>query len=231
MNKNLRFEEDTFYINSLIKKGENQHLDFKHKIDDARKIARAMAAFANASGGTLLIGVKDNGSITGVKTEEEWYMLQAAAEYYSKPKIPYTINLWKVDKKFVLEAIIYESKTKPHYVQNEKGKWTVYIRINDQNLVAEPIVVHLLKTSQAKSTKKIIIKAEDQKIMSLFKHDTELTFDDILRNSLLPYNIVKSVITRLVQIRILNYKLNTKHTFFFINDIELYNKYMNECFL
>ena len=50
------------YIQDLILEGEHEHQDFKYQITDARKIARSIAAFANNSGGHLLIGVKDNGN-------------------------------------------------------------------------------------------------------------------------------------------------------------------------
>ena len=75
------------YIESLIEQGESQVLDFKYNINDSKKIAKSLVAFANTNGGTLLIGVRDNGSIAGIRTDEELYMLEAAAEVYSKPKI------------------------------------------------------------------------------------------------------------------------------------------------
>ena len=53
------------------------HQDFKYQITDARKIARSISAFANNSGGHLLVGVKDNGSIVGVSSDEEIYMIVA----------------------------------------------------------------------------------------------------------------------------------------------------------
>ena len=56
------------YIEKLIEQGEHQHLDFKFAVNDSRKIARSLVAFANTTGGKLLIGVKDNGTIAGVRT-------------------------------------------------------------------------------------------------------------------------------------------------------------------
>ncbi|MDY5609301.1 MAG: putative DNA binding domain-containing protein, partial [Sodaliphilus sp.] len=48
------------YILQLIDEGEHEHQDFKYQISDAKKIARSISAFANNSGGRLLVGVKDN---------------------------------------------------------------------------------------------------------------------------------------------------------------------------
>ena len=70
---------DTEYIHTLIAEGEHQQQDFKFEISDARKIARTLSAFSNTDGGRLLIGVKDNGKIAGVRSEEEKYMIEAAA--------------------------------------------------------------------------------------------------------------------------------------------------------
>ena len=64
------------YLKKLIAGGENQHLDFKYCISDSRKIARTLSAFANSDGGRLLIGVRDNGSIAGIKSDEEYYMVE-----------------------------------------------------------------------------------------------------------------------------------------------------------
>jgi predicted HTH transcriptional regulator len=73
------------HIYDLINQGEHQTLDFKHSITDSKKIARSLAAFANTNGGRLLVGVRDNRSIAGVKSDEEFYMVQAAADMYCKP--------------------------------------------------------------------------------------------------------------------------------------------------
>ena len=64
------------HIKTLIAEGEHQQLDFKFEISDASKIARSLVAFANTDGGKLLIGVKDNGVIRGIRSDEEKYMLE-----------------------------------------------------------------------------------------------------------------------------------------------------------
>mgnify|MGYP000599236676 CR=1 FL=1 len=70
----MKLLTDTDYIHALIAEGEHQQQDFKFEISDARKIAKTLSAFANTDGGRLLIGVKDNGKIAGVRSAEEKYM-------------------------------------------------------------------------------------------------------------------------------------------------------------
>lgn len=107
---------DTQYIRQLVSEGEHCHQDFKFEISDARKIARSLSAFANTEGGRLLIGVKDNGKIAGVRSDEEIYMIEAAATMYCKPKVELETQTYKVEGKTVLEIRINETVSKNLYM-------------------------------------------------------------------------------------------------------------------
>ena len=96
-------------IEALIEQGEHQQLDFKFEVSDSKKIARTLSAFANTDGGRLLIGVKDNGNISGVRSEEEYYMIEAASRMYTRPEVPFEATRWEVNGKTVLEVYIAPS--------------------------------------------------------------------------------------------------------------------------
>lgn len=133
-------------IRKLILQGEGTTLDFKKTITNCSKIAKTMVSFANNKGGKLLIGVADDGKITGVKSEEEEkYMIQKAAGFYTKPAIEPVFEEVYIDDKTVLVAQIAESETKPHYALGEDGKWWVHIRVKDKSVLASKIVVDVLK--------------------------------------------------------------------------------------
>jgi len=133
------------YIHKLIAQGEHQQLDFKFEIADSRKIAKTFVAFANTDGGKLLIGVKDNGVIAGVRSEEEKFMAEAAAQMYSSPNVSFDYKEWIVDGKKVLEVTIHKGNEKPYYAENEDGKWMVYIRVNDQTILANKVLINAWK--------------------------------------------------------------------------------------
>ena len=80
--KDLRPVRGRYYIRELISQGEHEEQDFKFAISDARKIARSVSAFANNRGGRLLVGVKDNGTIAGVRSEEDIFVVEQAARMY-----------------------------------------------------------------------------------------------------------------------------------------------------
>jgi predicted HTH transcriptional regulator len=135
-------------IKKLIFEGEGVTLDFKKTITNCGKIARTMVSFANNKGGRLLIGVADDGSILGVKSEdEERYMILKAAGLFAKPALEPVFEEIYVDDKLVLVVEIRESNTKPHYALAEDGKWWVYVRVKDKSVLASKIVVDVLKRS------------------------------------------------------------------------------------
>src|SRR6056297_1229946 len=121
-------------LQKLIDEGEHQQQDFKYCINDSKKIAKSLVAFANTDGGRLLIGVKDNGKIVGISTDEEFYMVEAAAKIYSSPPVNFSTKQWHSEGKTVLEISVEPSTERPHYAKDHSGKWLAYIRKKDENI-------------------------------------------------------------------------------------------------
>jgi predicted HTH transcriptional regulator len=144
------------YIRNLIAEGESQTLDFKYAINDSRKIARALVAFANTDGGRLLVGVRDNGSIAGIRSDEEIYMVDTAAVLYCRPEINYTIKQHTSEGKTILEVEVFKGEKRPYQVKDEDGRWIAYFRHNDQNLVANRILLQVWRKGEKK--KGVIVK-------------------------------------------------------------------------
>ena len=136
------------YIHKLIEQGEHQTQDFKFEISDSRKIAKTFVAFANTDGGRLLIGVKDNGTLKGVRSMEEYYMAEAGAAMYSSPAVEFESREWNVEGKKILEITIPEGVNKPYFAENEEGKWLAYVRVDDQNILANRVWVNAWKRKQ-----------------------------------------------------------------------------------
>ncbi|MEJ7779679.1 MAG: RNA-binding domain-containing protein [Daejeonella sp.] len=133
-------------IRKLILEGEGVRQDFKKTITSCEKIAKTMVSFANNRGGRLLVGISDDGTISGVKSEEEEkYMLTKAAHFYCKPALEPAFEEIYIDDKIVLIAEIQKSEIKPHYALGEDKKWWAYIRVNDKSVLASKIVVDVLK--------------------------------------------------------------------------------------
>ena len=135
----MKQRDDTSFIRSLIAEGEHVRQDFKFEVSDSRKIARSLSAFANTEGGRLLIGVKDNGRIAGVRSEEEMYMVEAAAKVYCDPEVEVEMRVYRPEGRSVLIASVEPVPRKPVMVKEEGGRKLAYVRIADENILASPV--------------------------------------------------------------------------------------------
>ena len=166
-------------VKRLIFEGEGVTLDFKKTITSCEKIARTMVSFANNKGGRLLIGVADDGTITGVKSEdEERYMITKAAHLYAKPALEPIFEEVYVDDKLVLVVDIPESISKPHYSLAEDGKWWVYVRVKDKSVLASKIVVDVLKRSAGNEGVLIEYSANEKALLEHLEKTARITIKE-----------------------------------------------------
>jgi predicted HTH transcriptional regulator len=206
------------YIKNLIDQGENQHLDFKFEISDAKKIARTFSAFANSGGGKLLVGVKDNGVIAGIRTEEEIFMLESAADLFCQPKVEYFVKTWQINGKIILEVDIPESKLKPHLAPWKYNLWRAFIRVDDQNFLASSIQVAVWK--KLLSGKETIIKYNviEYSLFEYLKHNNVITLNEFCRLAKIKTPVAKKVLVNLVTIGVLSVKTYEKYSTFALKE-------------
>ncbi|MCK5775808.1 MAG: ATP-binding protein [Bacteroidales bacterium] len=129
------------YIERLIERGETQKQDFKFEVSDSKKIARSMSAFANTDGGKLLVGIKDNGVVAGIRSDEEIHMLEAAAQLYCSPEIPLKFTEWQVDGKKILEVDIAKTTENLITAPDRNDVYKVFVRVADENILANGIFI------------------------------------------------------------------------------------------
>lgn len=169
------------HILQLVAKGESEVLDFKKTISSAAKIAKTLSAFSNHKGGRLLIGVNDNKTISGVRSEDEQYMLDMAASFYCKPEVQLTIKEWEIGGKTILEAIIPEGKNKPYYAKDEDGKWWAHIRVKDQSLLASKVVVDVLKRETKQEGTLIQYTQHEQSLLHHLDKHPKITLKELCK--------------------------------------------------
>lgn len=171
----MKTNSNTLYIQKLISEGEHIHQDFKFAISDARKIAKSLSAFANTEGGRLLVGVKDNGKIAGVRSEEEIYMVEAATTLYCRPEIELETHIYHIEGKDVLEVQINESTQKPIYALDENNHPWAYVRIKDENILGNPIHLNIWKHDREEKKVIITYTQREQQVLTILKQQGALT--------------------------------------------------------
>jgi predicted HTH transcriptional regulator len=206
------------YIKKLIERGESQHLDFKFEITDSRKIARSLVAFTNSEGGTLLIGVKDNGVIAGVRSEEEYYMVEAASNLYCKPAIGFQTHEWNVDGKTVLEVTILSDPDVLHYAPDKDGNWKVYIRVDDHNLLANRVYLQARKRKKAVKGVFLAYTEKEKILLSYLDENFSLTLSKYCRIANLSKYKAEKTLANLIALDIIEQVLTEHGCYYKLKD-------------
>ena len=201
-------------IQKLIEEGEHQMLDFKFEISDSKKIARTLVAFANTDGGRLLIGVKDNGSISGIRSEEEKYMIQTAAEMYCQPVVDFEAKEWNVNGKTVLEVIVPKSKYHKHRALDHNNLYKVYTRVKDQNILADGILLKIWKYQNNKQNIRVTFSDAEMFLLKYLNENEKITIKEFVQKAEINRREAERIIVNFTVINMVKYEITEKEVYF-----------------
>ena len=106
--------------------GEGQHVEFIVDFSDqAREIAKEVAAFATSRGGKVLLGVRDDGTVAGLNANDHDMILQRVQGILRsvQPHAAYSLHLC-YDGGFILLIDVAAKQDKPVYC----CEYRVYVR-------------------------------------------------------------------------------------------------------
>ncbi|MGF1669501.1 MAG: helix-turn-helix domain-containing protein [Balneolaceae bacterium] len=165
-------------LKNLIQTGESHYLEFKKTTPHPGKIVREINAFTNSKGGTLLIGVGDDKSITGINEfYEEEYLLRKAAEELCVPSVKLKIELVHLPEKDVMVVTVPEAIKKPVYVKN-KLKRLVYVRRHDESVLASDERIEILKHKSSDEGVTFEYGENEQRLFRYLNEYGEITVAD-----------------------------------------------------
>lgn len=155
------------HLERIVAEGEGLLLEFKHRLPDSERIAREVTALANTSGGDLLIGVTDNGHLSGVKDpEEEMYALRHALAEHCTPDINLCSEYIKISRTRTVVVIrIPVSEVRPHYVQDPSTRQrSVFVRYQDMCIAASREAQKLMRRPD---TENVLIQLGEKECLLL----------------------------------------------------------------
>jgi len=210
--------DDKQYLQRLISEGEHQQQDFKYRISDARKLAKSVSAFANTDGGRLLIGVRDDGHMSGVRSEEEIYMMHQAAYRYCRPEASIKFDTYHVEGRTIVIATVPPSEKRPVCALGDDDKPRAYIRIADENFVASP--VHLAMWRDAQNARGAMMTYTDRvsQLLDSLQHGA-LTLNQLVRRTKIPRPKVIMLLARLIRFNIVTCKHVDQQYWFGLSEI------------
>lgn len=166
---------DRLELLNIIKNGENSYIEFKEECIKAKELAEEIVAFANSEGGTILIGISDDGNVKGVwdKNIEEKIM-----NVCGNNCIPNIIPIYEdveLDGLKISIVSIPKGLNKPYYTTDHK----YYVRVGTTKRIASR--EELMRLFQANGS----IHFDISPVYNTSIRDLNL---DIIRDYFLKYN-------------------------------------------
>lgn len=120
----------------IISNGESSGVEFKRDDIKPEKLAKEVVALANLEGGHILLGVEDDGSITGLRQQnsQEW-VLNVFRDKVHPQLIPFYEEIEIEKGKRVAIVGIGRGISKP-YVVRHNNREDVYIRMGNRSEIA-----------------------------------------------------------------------------------------------
>ena len=123
---------NTAELAELISNGEDSGVEFKRDDIQSDNLAKELVAFLNLDGGTILLGVEDDGKISGTTREnlDEW-VAELCRTKIEPPVIPSLSWARNVDPgKHVLAVRVTLGPDKP-YARVHHGRRTYFVRVSN----------------------------------------------------------------------------------------------------
>ncbi len=204
--KNLKAIRGRAYILDLISQGEHVRQDFKFAISDARKIARSISAFANNSGGHLLVGVKDNGTIAGVRNDEDIYVIEQAARLYCRPSQEVEFTAFNTGESgIVIRASVARAQERPVYAQEPDKRWKAYFRVADENISAHPLMVRTWRHAASEADTLLTFDGPETMLVDILRQRGWTAVTEALMLTGASRRVAESAIIRLAALGVIEF--------------------------
>ena len=201
-------------LKQRIEEGEGLHLDFKFEISDATKIARSLVAFANTDGGSLLVGVKDNGVLRGITSEEECYMVEMAAQHHCKPEVKFHTKEWNVKGIKILEIIIPKGEDIPYRAPDKKGKFKAFVRVADENLLASGVQMKVWEKEKSNRNVQFFSTNEEYILLRLLKDNQSISLKQFQKEAQITRFKAENILSNFIVLGLVKMKTTADACYF-----------------
>ena len=130
-------------ITELLRRTEGKNLEFKRDLSSPAGFLRTVVAFANTTGGVILIGVEDRTRhIRGVSNplDLEERVVNLISDSI-KPRLLPDVELLSYRSTHVLAVEVFPSPARPHHLTREGLQRGTYIRVGSSNRLADAALV------------------------------------------------------------------------------------------
>ena len=172
-------------LTALVAHGEGLQLEFKRKAAFPDKIVKEMIAFANTTGGTILIGVDDDGVLQGLRyPDEEALVIRKAMNTFCRPSFGFDEKVIPLSlKKSILRYDIPVSDHRPHHFRISSRLRECYIRVRDMSIKASREMVEVVRRSKQKKNIQFTYGVHESFLMHHLDNHKHITLEEFQRQT------------------------------------------------
>lgn len=194
-------------LKRLASGGESQFLEFKQYASVLSQITEEIVGFLNSRGGKLLIGVKDDGVLVGLKyPEDDLNYLKESVSEFIKPAFELNAEIIPVTaKKAVLLLQIPEGEDKPYAVLDpQTDRRAVFYRVEDECIKASRELRSILKHKNRERGQTIQYTELEATVLKIIEQDKKITKRELVNKT--PFNSrnISDCLIRLVTSKVLS---------------------------
>jgi predicted HTH transcriptional regulator len=191
-------------ITKLALQGEGLNVEFKKKAAHPEKIVREIVAMANTDGGYLLIGVDDDGTVSGQRfIEEEVFVMDKAIDKLIFPPVSVEKYIFGLNaKKGVAAYRIRKSAERPHFiVENDKRK--AFVRVRDKSIQASREMWEILKREKKQADIVFQYGRKEEILVKALEDRTSITLREFMQLAKIPVYVASRTLVKLVLANVL----------------------------
>lgn len=206
-------------VKNLALKGEGLKIEFKKKAAFPEKIVREVIALANTQGGDLLIGVDDDGTVSGQRfIEEEIFVMEKAIREMIFPALEVEVFTIKLnEKKGVAVFRIPLSQLRPHYLKDGE-KRQAFIRVEDRSIKASREAWEVLKKSRTPKDTVFRYGQKEEILMKALGEKSQITLTEFAKIAKIPKFLASKTLVKLVVANVLTLHPQESEDFFTLKE-------------
>ncbi len=134
-------------LQQIIATGESERVEFKSSVPTMDVVGQNVCAFLNAQGGTLILGVDDNGRVSGIKDAAQ-QIDKIKMELIDKitPRAPFSVQIEELDRKKIILIEVPQGMEKP-YIHADR----IFVRRGTSSVVATGSEINVLIEQRSSS--------------------------------------------------------------------------------
>ena len=104
---------------------------------------------------------------------------------------------------------------------DKEGKWKVFVRVKDQNLVASKILLQLWKHQKNKTEVKIRYREQEEVLMHFLTENGQITMSQFCRIAGIPAFMAEKILLNFILLDIIKMEITEKQTYYRLIDYKV----------